>query len=422
MIIVQAHTVLSPESSGDYNAIAIDGAVIAACGEYETLSQQYPQAEVLDVRDCVVLPGLVNAHSHLELSDLQDRVPFEGDFVEWIGGITQGRRELKTDLEDTVTKACHQSLAGGVTCVGDICFKHRAWRYLKEQPIRKTCYAEVFGITRDLESPQAYLETCIAETEEDDLLRLGLSPHAPYSVQPKLYELAARLARKHKLPLVTHMAETEEELEFLAQGSGPWLKYLNTIHNWDGSFVIPNQRPVEYFLGMNFTAYDTTWVVNPPDKDTAWFLLAHVNYISDAELKTLAKTKHSVVYCPRAHRFFRHRAHRFRGMLQAGINVCLGTDSLASNSSLSILDEMRFLRGKFPKMQPETILAMATVNGAKAIGWADKIGVIRKGMEADLVAIPREDLNKNPLVDMLESEQPVKLTMVRGKIVYHRKA
>jgi len=388
------------------NAVAIEGAEIAACGEFDTLRRRYRQAEIVDVNDCVVLPGLVNAHSHLELSDLQDRVPFEGDFVKWVGGVTQGRRELKTELSDTIADACSESLASGVTCVGDICFRHGAWRHLAQQPIRKTCYAEVFGMTSDLESPRTYLERCIAQTREDELLLLGLSPHAPYSAGPGVYELTGRLAKEHQLPIVTHLAETEAEIEFLAKGSGDWMDYLQRIHVWDGSFAFPGKRPVEYFLSLNISDQS--------------FLLAHVNYINDEELEALADTSHSVVYCPRSHRFFGHRPHRFREMLKAGINVCLGTDSLASNSSLSILDEMRFLHREFGDLEPQTILEMATVNGAKAIGWSGKIGIIEEGKEADLTAIPLEDSRRDPLVDVLESKEQVKLTIVRGEVVYQK--
>lgn len=182
------------------------------------------------------------------------------------------------------------------------------------------------------------------------------------------------------------------------------MDYLQRIHAWDGSFEIPGKRPVAYFLSLNLSDQS--------------FLLAHVNYINDEELGALAKTNHSVVFCPRSHRFFGHRPHRFREMLTAGINVSLGTDSLASNSSLSILDEMRFLHRQFGDLAPETILEMATVNGAKAIGWSDKIGIIEKGKEADLTAILLENSKRDPLTDVLKSEEQPKLTIVRGQIVY----
>lgn len=404
MLLLHAKAIVSSELSQEHNALTIDGAVITACGDFDILRRRYPQADIVDVSDCAILPGLVNAHSHLELSDLKDKVPFEGDFVKWVSGVTQGRRELKTELSDTIADACRQSLAGGVTCVGDICFRHRAWRHLAQEPIRKTCYAEVFGITRDLESPRSYLERCIAETREDELLHLGLSPHAPYSAKPEVYEVTAKLAKQHRLPVVTHLAETQAEIEFLTQGRGGWMDYLQQIHAWDNSFVFPGKRPVEYFLSLNLS--------DQP------FLLAHVNYINDEELEALAKSNHSVAFCPRAHRFFHHRPHRFREMLAVGINVCLGTDSLASNSSLSILDEMRFLYREVDDLAPQTILMMATVHGAKAVGWSDKIGSIAAGKEADLTAIPWANSSRDPLVDVLDSDEQPKLTMVRGKVVY----
>lgn len=404
MLILHARTILPVVRDPiDDGAVAIDNTTITHCDTYANLRSQFPDAEVIDLTDCAILPGLINAHTHLELSVLKDRVPFRGDFIDWVWRLGAARRELLTDLESCLTDACQKSLAAGVTTVGDICFKHRAWPYLAQMPIRKTCFAEVFGLTKDLDSPCLYLQQCIEQTQTDPLLRLGLSPHAPYSASAGVYNTAAELSAQHDLALTTHLAETPAEIDFLMHGTGPWLSYLQQIHRWDNSFVYPHQRPVEYFLQLDLS--------DQP------FLLAHVNYLNDEELGALAQTNHSVVYCPRSHRFFNHPGHPFRRMLAASINVCLGTDSLASNSTLSILDEIRFLHDNYPDLAGETILQMATLNGARALGWDDKIGTITPGLEADLIAIPLNHPPTDPLSDILSSNTQPYLTMVRGKII-----
>jgi len=234
-------------------------------------------------------------------------------------------------------------------------------------------------------------------------LKLGLSPHAPYSAGAALYEGVACLAREHNLLMTTHLAETCDEIEFLQSGGGAWRRYLKEIGKWDGLFEAPGESAVRYFLDLDLAGQSV--------------LLAHVNYISDEELEALAGRSHSVVFCPRTHHFFGHQNHRFREMLDCGINVCLGTDSLASNPGLSLLDEMRFLRRGYPGLAPAVIFEMATGNGAKALGWGDAIGSLTPDKIADIIAIPLENSEGEPLVDVLESRYSARWVMVGGEVV-----
>jgi len=402
MLILHPRVVADPiDSSIIVDAgIAVDGALIVGCGLYRQIRERFGPADEVNLPDCIVLPGLVNAHTHLELSHLKGKIPYDGDFVDWVFRLTKARGDSHDSLVKILIDACRESLQSGVTTVGDICYEHRAWRHLKQLPIRKTCFAEVFGMTVDCDTAEQYLQQCIGDTQTDGLLRLGLSPHAPYSARPGIYETAARLADKYDLALTTHLAETPGELEFLMEGGGPWLEYLRKIGRWDGSFKCPHQSPVEYFLGLDLAGVRV--------------LLGHVNYISDEELSALARTKHSVVFCPRSHGFFGHERHPFERIIEMGVNVCLGTDSLASNETLSILDEMRFLHRQSPGVPVGTLLKMGTINGAIALGWQDKIGSVAPGKEADLIAIPLSGTQSDPLMDILRSAVKPELTMVQG--------
>jgi aminodeoxyfutalosine deaminase len=199
--------------------------------------------------------------------------------------------------------------------------------------------------------------------------------------------------------LCTHLAETREELQFLRDGSGSFRELLEEWGLWDGTFQPPGCSPVDYMARLNVLE------AKPAP------LLVHVNYVSDADLDLLANTSCSVAWCPRTHRFFHHEPHRFRDMLARGINVCIGTDSLASNDTLSILDELRFAwrrssgsagaQGRQPVSQ-QCLLAMGTIAGARALGLEDQVGSLEPGKRADLAAVPLEQPRAaDPLEDLL---------------------
>ncbi|MCF7957725.1 MAG: amidohydrolase family protein [Phycisphaerae bacterium] len=355
---------------------------------------------MIDLGDSILTPGLVNAHTHLDLSHLEGQVPYTGKFTDWVSHLVQQRNSLNTPAESIITIAAENSLKNGVTLVGDISYNNSAATTLAKTPIRKTLFAEVFGLGSTLDIQENYLKNCVPFHHSDPLYQQGLSPHAPYSCGPDLYTLTAQIAQKHHLPLTTHLAETLDEHEFLTHGTGPWKQYLQKINRFPSDWRPPSRSPVSYFLQLPLS--------NQP------FLLAHVNYISDEELTALAHSPHHVAYCPRSHRYFQHPPHRFNDMIKAGINVCLGTDSLASNASLSILAEMQYLHQHLPSFPPDTLLKMATLNGARALNWHNKTGSITPGKEADIIAIQTPETTTPPHRAILHPNATVIKTMVRG--------
>ena len=398
--------IVFPVSSGAIRdgAVVVDGDVIVGCGPYGQIRGNFDGADEIELSGCALLPGMVNAHTHLELSGLKGQVAYEGDFIDWVRRLRAVRGRMAGDLRQIIADAWGQSVRAGVTTVGDICYHDDTGRHLADYVIRKTAFAEFFGMTAEQADVAEQVERRFARLTEDSLLRLGLSPHAPYSASAGLYGRAAHLAKQRKLALTTHLAENIAEIEFLQSGAGPWREYLEELGKWDGSFCAPGCGPVQYFLQMDLAGQR--------------FALAHVNCISDAELRALARTQHSVVYCPRSQDFFGHRPHRFVEMLGAGVNVCLGTDSLASNDSLSILDEVRFLHRGDRDLPSETLLRMATVNGAVALGWGEQTGTIEPSKQADVIALRLSGSDADPLVDIWRSEEQPILTMVAGKIVH----
>lgn len=382
-----------------------NGRVVMEDGRIVHMGKGARQSGDLDCGDSVVLPGLVNAHTHLELSRLRGRVPFNGSFVDWLRGVFVAQMDAdEREMCAAVHDGFRQSLAAGVTTVVDIgCGQQiaEAWR---ASPMNLIGLSEVVGMGPRRFEPHdrafhRVVNECrfiLEEPEVGSVLRriYGMSPHAPYSTAPDIYQRTMEYMRTRGVPLSTHLAETREECEFLAQGTGPFRDLLEGLGLWDGSFSPPGCSPVEHAQRLGLLAYRP--------------ILGHVNYVNDADIDLLARSGAAVAYCPRTHRFFEHPPHPYGRMLDRGVNVCLGTDSLASADSLSILDDLRFLRQIDSSLADEALLEMATVRGARAAGLEMELGSIDLGKRADLVVIPLSAPSSlSPAEDVLGSvERP----------------
>lgn len=358
----------------------------------------------VDYGDAVILPGLINAHTHLELTHLRGEVPPGRSLADWIVTLS-GRHPRRTGDELAVRASIRsgiaQSLAAGVTTVADISAGPVAIDAWSATPIRMIGFLEVLGTgpRRFIAADQqiALLELCASGPPVSDQRAavippvLGISPHAPYSTDAPVYRAAIDYARRSGCPLTTHLAETREEDQFLRDGMGPFRELLEQFGVWDGSFESPGCSPVEYAQRIGL-------LERRP-------LLAHVNYASDADLDILACSGASVALCPRSHAFFGHEPHRYGDMVARGINVCLGTDSLASSDTLSILDEIRFLRRTGSPLPDHVLLQMATVNGARALGMEPVVGSLAPGLSADLIVLPLTNpKTRDPSADILNGD------------------
>lgn len=382
-------------------AVEIRRGIIMAVGPAGGVGQP-----VTDLGDVVLLPGFVNAHTHLELSRLAGRVPTEGGFVDWIGRLTaaiQTWADAEPVIAGSIRAGVRQSLAAGVTAVGDITRRPLLTRpVLRDGLLRVVSFGEVIALgslRKRLAARLADAADCSCASER---MRIGVSPHSPYTVEPEGLRACVRRAEESALPLCIHLAETPEEAAFTQRHEGPLREALKRAGVWDDRVPCPGQSPVELAAASGVLRGTT--------------ILAHVNYASDDEILRIAGSGAHVAYCPRTHRAFGHPPHRFRDMLAAGINVCVGTDSLASNPSLSVLDELRFLRGEHPDVSAETLIGLGTMNGAQALGWADRIGSLTPGKDADLVAVSFDPRGAaDPLANILRSSVPPVETWVRGR-------
>ena len=358
-------------------AVVIDDARIVDVGDARSIAAAHRDAEAIDLGPALLLPGLVNAHTHLEISTCRAGDSPGGNFGEWILGIRRQLAQLGDDIvaviSDAVRVGVRQCRRFGVTSVGDISQQNQVTRpLLRDLPLRCVSFGETLGLAKQRPRHDELLERALDPSCASETLRIGLTPHAPYTVDLPAYHRCLDAARRHGLPLATHLAENAEEEEFLRHQTGMFRDVWQSIGMWEDGVETFDGTPVEFAHAVGLLEYPT--------------LLAHVNYLDDRDLERLSRGAASVVYCPRTHAYFGHPPHRWREMLARGINVAVGTDSCASSPDLNLADELRLLRRVAPEVPAPVLWELATARAARAIRMGDEIGTLSRGKRADLVA------------------------------------
>ena len=385
---------------GSPGAILLDEKGIIAAGPAQSIGT--PSGTALQRRpDVVLLPALVNAHCHLDLSAIGP-LAYPGSFVGFIDEVRRLRAIDEASITRGVGRGIELARAGGTAMVGDIAgwVSRSTWtvpiNQLRSAGMPGVSYLEVFGIGRRQDDAIGVLREAAAGIPRScGGVRLGLSPHALYSCGPRVYSAAARLG----LPIATHLAETLEELELTQCATGPLVGLVKRLGLWDPSIASDRGHPVDLVVKA---------MGGGP------FVGAHLNYVSPRHIHTLAAGGASVVYCPRASRYFGHPhndhpPHRYRQMLAAGVNVALGTDSLLcldTPQRISVLDEMRYLFGR-DGTQPLCLLRMATVAGAVALGFDPALVTFSPGPTAGVLAVRFDPARgDDPLRQILTRSDP----------------
>lgn len=382
--------------------VVFDDAILAV-GDAKALQAAHPDATLEELGAAVILPGLVNPHTHLELSHC---TPGEAPtaFCDWIIALADrsGRNSgvPHEELYGNATRiGIEQCVHFGVTTVGDISQQMHITRpILRDGPIRCVSYGEVIGLAKLRRRYEELLPRTTDQAHASDRLRIGLTPHAPYTVDLPGYRQCVARAREQKIPLATHLAETSHEREFLENHAGAFRELWMTIGEWSDGVETFRSGPIDFARAIRLLDYPT--------------LLAHVNYCDDRELDMLARGRASVVYCPRTHRFFGHAPHRWREMLARGINVTIGTDSCASSPNLNLLDDLRLLHEIAPEFPVEQLWQMVTVRAARAIQMEDVVGSITPGKAADFVVFGAK--RADPLRELLEQAQMARSVWIGG--------
>lgn len=352
-------------------------------------------AECRELRGAALVPGLVNAHTHLELTHLAGKNA-EREFAAWIRTI----RALKdASAPDEFVRAAEAGVragwAAGVTCVADTGSTGAPAAALARLGARGIAYHEVFG-PDPVDAPRSLATLREALERLHDLasprLRIGVSPHAPYSVSEPLYSAVAELARRAGLPMALHLAESPEETAFVREGRGSFADALRAR----GIAVTPHRvSPVRYLAELG--------VVSPRPA----CLCIHCVQVDDADIAALAAAGAAVAHCPRSNRAHGHGVAPLAAFRKAGVRVGLGTDSVVSSGDVLLWPEA-WAAG----LHGETALRLLTLDGARALGLDDAIGSLEIGKEADLAAFPTQTL------EGAGDEATALLTIVAGRVVH----
>ena len=357
--------------------LAIRDGEILTVGRWEDLLREHPAATREDLGETIVMPGLINAHCHLDYTMMRGALFGGGSFSAWIQRLNSMRRSLdQRDYLDAIDSGLSELHRWGCTTVLNIeSFPERV-PFLPESPIRVWWFLEVMDVRSRLESEEALAGAIHFFERAENRGGFGISPHAPYTASRDLYTLSASFAGKYRLPLCTHLAESEEEMAMFAAGKGPLHDFLRSIGRPMDD--CGGRTPVEAVLGEGLIPEDS--------------LLVHMNMLTDGDKKLLRATagKYPVIHCPRTHAFFGRAPFDLGFYRESGIPLLIGTDSLASNEDLNMFSEMRAMQSAFPDLDPREILIMATVAPAAAIGRKGILGELSPGALADFLAIPDE--------------------------------
>lgn len=338
-----------------------------------------PPGQPIDLGDVAILPGLVNAHTHLELSWMAGAIPPAASMDAWIREVVRLRRAGppggEPEMIAAMTRAALASHAAGTVLVGDISNTLLSPRILADMHLRGMVFHELLGFNAadpGLQVREAWDRVAAAEravTGSD--IAFNVVAHAPYSVSPALFTEIVRRARPE--PLSIHLGESPEEVEFLRTGTGPIRDSLVALGVWSDAWSVPACDPVTYVAGLGYVRRGT--------------LIVHGVHLSDDALERMRAAGAVLVTCPRSNHWVGAGSPRLSHFYAARLPVAIGTDSLASSPTLSVFDELAEMRRIAPEVSASALLDSATRRGAEALGFGDRYGSLTPGKRAALIAV-----------------------------------
>jgi cytosine/adenosine deaminase-related metal-dependent hydrolase len=359
-------------------AVLIHNSRIAAVGPWDDLASLSYDSSI-DLGSVVLLPAFINAHCHLDYTDMAGQIPPVKRFSDWIKAILAVKaHQGYSEYAVAWLKGARMLLSRGVTTVVDIeAVPELLPDVLTATPLRVCSLLEMTAV-RSRRPAAEILEQTIGQIQALPGWWTGLSPHAPYSTTPELLRGCAASAREHSWLMAMHVAESAEEFQMYVSGSGSMFEWLRTQRDMSDCGAV---SPVaclhrQGMLGSNLLAI-------------------HANYLAKGDAELLGATGTNVVHCPRSHDYFKHEPFPYEALARAGVNLCLGTDSLATirgrgkdSLELDLFSEMRQFSRRHPTVAPELIVDMVTRNSARAIGKAGQLGELSPGAHADLITLP----------------------------------
>ena len=365
-----------------------DGALLAAEGRIRAVGARgalvtaHPAAAVVDFGDAVMLPPMVNAHAHLELTAFADWAKAAGedappgDFVDWILRLVQVRRQVTVDqVRSSLAAGLEASLRAGTGAVGDICSTLEASAVYGHTPLYGRVFAEVLGHDAELVSGRLAMIRALFGQPPGPALTWGLSPHAPYTLSATTLPQVFAFVAEHAHPCAIHLAESAHESQLVREGRGLIADKLYAAAQWHAAgTALSGSSPVQALCRAGFLRQGT--------------LVVHGVHVDAADREQLRRAGCHVVLCPRSNAALDVGVAPAAEYLQAGVSVCLGTDSLASAPSLSLWEELAFARNRYgTDIAPHRWLEIATLGGARALGLQHRIGRLAIGQDASFQVV-----------------------------------
>jgi aminodeoxyfutalosine deaminase len=413
-MIVRARTVLTMDGAPIENgAVAISENQIIDVGKFPGVSARHSGQEIIDLGEQALLPGLINAHCHLDYTCFRGKIPSRKSFADWIRAINAEKAKLsEQDYLASITEGFAEAKRFGTTTVANLTAFPELVSQIKS-PIRTSWFAELIDV-RSPERANELVDLAIHSLKSSE--NWGLAPHALFTASANLYRRCEEIARGDDVLLTTHLAESREEMEMFRDGSGPLYDFMKSVGRPmdDCGHETPLARFLDLIGRGGSPNRPRAIEVNLP---YLHWIVAHLNELaeSDFDLLETAKRKFHVVHSPRSHGYFAHSEFPFKKLRALRFNICLGTDSLASNENLSLFAEMRAFQRSEPGISPDQILEMVTVNAALALHQENALGRIRPGFQADLVSVPCSG-SPNLFEQVVAFDGPIDWMMVNGRV------
>jgi cytosine/adenosine deaminase-related metal-dependent hydrolase len=404
-MILRARAVVTMDGPPIGNgAVAVSGDRVVDVGKFTEVSARYSGQEIIDLGEQVLLPGLINAHCHLDYTCLRGKIPRQKSFTDWIRAINAEKSKLSPqDYVASISEGFAEAKQFGTITIANLTAFPELIRQLPGSPIRTWWFAELI----DVRSPNRTNELVDSAIESLKFAQnYGLAPHALFTASKNLYQRCEEAGKD--VLLTTHLAESREEMEMFRDGSGPLYNFMENIGRDMGD--CGHETALERF----FKVRDSSNALHSARNDD--WLVAHLNELteSDFDLLEKVKTKFHLVHSPRSHDYFGHSPFQSERLRRFGFNICLGTDSLASNESLSLFAEMRAFQRSQPEISPQKIFEMVTVNPASALRQQNTPGRIRPGFRADFIAIPCRE-GRDLFGEIVAFDGEVDWIMVNGR-------
>ena len=402
-MILRARTVVTMEGSPiEDGAVAVRQNRIQAVGSFKEVTRLYT-GQLLDLGDQVLLPGLINAHCHLDYTVMRKAILYRNSFTGWVSRINALKRCLsEEDYLKSIADGFKELKKWGTTTVLNIESFPEIMSKMPSPPIRTWWFYEMIDLRHRITSEEVVAGAFMFFQNRPDWLGgFGLSPHAPYTSSEELYRLSNECAKITRMPMTTHLGESAEEDDMFRHARGEFYDFLaglgRNMNDCGHGSALAN------LLTRKLIGAD--WII------------AHLNELCEKDFELVKNHRLNIVHCPESHRYFKHTPFQYKRLHDLGMNICLGTDSLASNETLNLFAEMRAVKNGEPWMSSEEVLKSVTVNAAMALDKKDSLGKLAPGAYADMIALPFKGPIHQVYEAIVQHRLPIQWMMINGRTV-----